>query len=500
MAPKTKITPKPKKPAPEPISDEPPSDESPSEDEFEDKEKDPAKNTSGPRTYSQNKNTMKNQKRRQEATGTHLKELKAQTASNTAISKFVKVVVDAVRPLVENSFTESERAEIEKAVKIQAKNVQLAIQFASGRHPSQVFGSNPRAKRTYLDSPDKYYARQLIVFVNLMPVTPEFTHKYPGGWNAPDCVVPYAKDTYHVDNGLMKKLAADTDADFDWDDTELSNLGQPITDEEVEAITYEMNENAAGRISKQLWAEVQAYWAIVARGAAHKFNLLERSTWDEYVYMMTNGRFKTYLRYLDPSHTGKDEEDLSIEPQNRAAAIREAYNTSIFHGHSGAKIMEIDGDSNLPIPPISVAFSRIERVWIGIVFLAQKEGQFVDNAIQVAVKNHPLSLPAPFDAQRLDPRRFAVESIEPDEACKFLVEICQEDPPADEDDLKFFTKMQDRGLDLERGDDDKSSDSDDNGDNGGNNASVDILAGLDTGHDNAQTDGKTGGGKERDSG
>lgn len=79
----------------------------------------------------------------------------------------------------------------------------------------------------------------------------------------------------------------------------------------------------------------------------------------------------------------------------------------------------------------------------------------MDNAIQVAVKNHPLSLPAPFDAQRLDPRRFAVESIEPDEACKFLVEICQEDPPADEDDLKFFTKMQDRGLDLERGDDDK---------------------------------------------
>jgi hypothetical protein len=53
-----------------------------------------------------------------------------------------------------------------------------------------------------------------------------------------------------------------------------------------------MNENAAGRISKQLWAKVQAYWAIVARGAAHKFNLLERSTWDEYVYMMTNGRFK----------------------------------------------------------------------------------------------------------------------------------------------------------------------------------------------------------------
>ncbi|CAN9290235.1 unnamed protein product [Alternaria alternata] len=44
------------------------------------------------------------------------------------------------------------------------------------------------------------------------------------------------------------------------------------------------------------------------------------------------------------------------------------------------------------------------------------------------------------------------------------------------------------------------TDSDDNGDNGGNNASMDILAGLDTGHDNAQTDGKTGGGKERDSG
>ncbi|CAN9144273.1 unnamed protein product [Alternaria alternata] len=192
MAPKTKITPKPKKPAPEPISDEPPSDESPSEDEFEDKEKDPAKNTSGPRT-------------------------------NTAISKFVKVVVDAVRPLVENDFTESERAEMKKAVKIKAKNVKLAIQFASGRHPSQVFGGNPRAKRTYLDSPDKYYARQLIVFVNLMPTTPEFTHKYPGGWNAPDCVVPYAPDSHHVDNGLMKKLAADTDPDFDWDDTELSN-------------------------------------------------------------------------------------------------------------------------------------------------------------------------------------------------------------------------------------------------------------------------------------
>ncbi|CAN9144309.1 unnamed protein product [Alternaria alternata] len=273
---------------------------------------------------------------------------------------------------------------------------------------------------------------------------------------------------------------------------------------------------AAGRISKQPWAEVKAYWAIVARDASYKFNLLERSTWDEFLYMMTNGRFKTYLRYLDPSHTGKDEEDLSIEPQNRAAAIREPYNTSIFHGHSGAKIMEIDGDSNLLIPPISVALPRKERVWTGILFLAQKEGQFVDNAVQVAVKNHPLSLPAPFDAQRLDPRRFAVESIEPDKSCKFLVEICQEDPPADEDDLKFFTKMQDRGLDLERGDDAKwdgapaahldlekyypASDSDDNGDNGGNNASMDILAGLDTGHDNDQTDGKTGGGKERDSG
>ena len=32
-------------------------------------------------------------------------------------------------------------------------------------------------------------------------------------------------------------------------------------------------------------------------------------------------------------------------------------------------------------------------------------------------------------------------------------------------------------------------DKDDDGDNGGNNASVDILAGLDTGHDNAQTGG-----------
>ncbi|CAN9145192.1 unnamed protein product [Alternaria alternata] len=425
MAPKTKITPKPKKPAPEPISDEPPSDEYTSEDEFEDKEKDPAKNTSG----------LQNVLAEQE----HYEEPEEKTRSHR--------------------HTLGRNSKLRLRATLLYQEVRPGLPAVATHRRSSAATLEPR-ERTF-DSPDKYYARQLIVFVNLMPVTPEFTHKYPGGWNAPDCVVPYAKDTYHVDNGLMKKLAADTDADFDWDDTELSNLGQPITDEEVEAIPYRMN------LKMLLGASPSSCGP------------------------------KTYLRYLDPSHTGKDEEDLSIEPQNRAAAIREAYNTSIFHGHSGAKIMEIDGDSNLPIPPISVAFSRIERVWIGIVFLAQKEGQFVDNAIQVAVENHPLSLPAPFDAQ--EPRSSS---------------FC--DPPADEDDLKIFTKMQDRGLDLERGDDDKwdgapaahldlekyypASDSDDNGDNGGNNASMDILAGLDTGHDNTQTDGKTGGGKEEDSG
>ncbi|CAE7208421.1 hypothetical protein P3342_011057 [Pyrenophora teres f. teres] len=318
-------------------------------------------------------------------------QLKAQTATNKASNVFITTrFMPLVKTALESIEDDNEKALLEGALRLQAKNAAVRIRMESKNHWAQLFREQEGAKPVPSDA--SFYWQQSYVFDGFSDATME----------APPNVVRPDAVKYRLEGERLVLQASEKDAKGSSDE-DLRKTRPKFTTKELQECQPQNELQLQIDNTHLAWALARAFWLHVLEGATKKVVQLEGKGWAA-----------RHLKQL-------------------------ADDCEVRYHHLWVR----RPISDLPVPPFAAIFRTSERIMMPLLFAAQMAGECSDALLKLAVQERQMTLPKPFPDLDLEYHHFPYNCIETAEAIRILKEISNKETLSD---LDRFLELQNLGT------------------------------------------------------